>query len=303
MRPDGTEKHNITANSLIPKGFIGQPAWHPDGEHLVIQAENHHAEHRLLNHMAWGINNDLWLIRRDGAGAQRIWSTPPNHAALHPHFNADGTKIIFSERVPTGESRPWIERLKLGAGGENHWDGWRIHTADFDITQPGEKMLSNHQAIQPNGGGFYETHGFSDDQRLIYSYTPDGLAYVDDIYRCDPSGGNPTALVNSSATWDEHGIFSPSGDSLAFISSRSDQNWRAPRSGAITLRTELYLIRAGEVIQLTDFNQGGKSKTRYLVSDYDWKAAGTGIIYQVVPQKGNRANAPELWMITFSRPQ
>jgi len=90
---------------------------------------------------------------------------------------------------------------------------------------------------------------------------------------------------------------------MAFVSSRTDKNWRAPGSRANSLRTELYLKREGAIIQLTDFNEGGESKRRYLVSDYDWNAAGTKIVYQVVPIDGKRASSPELWMLIFSEPQ
>jgi len=303
IRPHNKETVCVTCKTKIPRGFIGQPAWHPDGEHLVLQAENRNSDHRLLNHMAWGINNDLWLIKKDGTGARIIWSSPLNHAALHPHFNKDGTKIIFAQRVSTGKSWHYIKQLNLGGGGENQWDGWNIHIADFDISKSGKDMLSNHKELSPNSNGFYEVHGYTDDEQIIYSFTPGGRPYVDDIYICDADGNNVRKLIHSPATWDEHGIFSPSGHSMAFVSSRADKNWRAPGSRANSLRTELYLKREGSIIQLTDFNEGGESKKRYLVSDYDWNAAGTKIVYQVVPIDGKRASSPELWMLIFSEPQ
>lgn len=43
--------------------------------------------------------NDLWVIKKDSTGAEKIWSTPKDNAALHPHFSKDGTKIMFAERV------------------------------------------------------------------------------------------------------------------------------------------------------------------------------------------------------------
>lgn len=303
MQPNGKEKRNITAKSIIPRGFIGQPAWHPNGTHLVLQAENRNSNHRLLNHMAWGINNDLWIINKDGTEAQLIWSSQLNHAALHPHFNKDGNKIVFAQRTATGKSWRWIRRLNLGAGGENQWDGWNIHLADFDINKRGKNMLSNHKTLSPNGRGFYETHGFTDNGKFIYSFTPNGQAYVDDIYVCNEDGTNVKKLIDSPATWDEHGIFSPSGKSMAFISSRGDKNWRAPKSRANALRTELYLKQRGKIIQLTDFNKNNAKKKRFLVSDYDWNSSGNKIVFQVVPLVGNRSESPELWMLIFSESQ
>lgn len=140
-----------------------------------------------------------------------------NHAALHPHFNVDGTVLIFAERLPTGRSRRALARIT--PDGENPWDGWRIHVADFNV---GTLALKNHRTLQPNGHGFYETHGFSGDGRIVYSHTASGQAYVDDIYAVGLDGSGTTRLVSSPSTWDEHGPFSPAGSgALAFNSSRA----------------------------------------------------------------------------------
>lgn len=88
-----------------------------------------------------------------------------------------------SPSAPTGKRYRAFERVDAAVDGENHWDGWGIHVADFDPAQRGEARLSNHKTLQPAGaGGFYETHGFTDDGRLIFSYTADGLPYRDDIF-------------------------------------------------------------------------------------------------------------------------
>lgn len=303
MRPNGEGRRNVTSATAIPKGFIGQPDWHPDGVHLVLQAENANSEHRLLNHMAWGINNDLWMVRRDGTDAQRILSSAPNHAALHPHFNARGDKLVYSERVPTGDTKAVIKALKLGGGGENHWTGWRIRIADFDIQRSGAGRITRSQAFAPNGEGFYETHGFTKNGRIVYSFTPAVSRYVDDIYSCDPSGGDVRTLVNSPLTWDEHGHFSPSGRSMIFISSRSSLDWRGGQSSIRELKTELYQKKDGRLMQLTNFNGEEQGRRRFLVSDNAWNADGTKVVFQVAPFLGRRSETPELWMISFPGPQ
>jgi len=68
-----------------------------------LRRENGSSEHRFCNHVSFGIDNDLWLVRRDGSEAQRIWTSKDKHAALHPHFSEDGRRLIFAERVPTGK--------------------------------------------------------------------------------------------------------------------------------------------------------------------------------------------------------
>lgn len=307
MRPDGSAVRCVTCGAAVPKGFVGQPAWHPDGEHLIVQAEGEHSSHRLFNHMSWGINADLWIVSRDGRRAERIWRSPENHGALHPHFDASGRHLVFAERVATGRVIGGRRARGLGAGGENPWTGWRIHIADVDLSRRGEAILSNHRVLFESRPGLYETHEFAGDGRIVFSHTAGGRPYVDDIYIANANGSNMRALVSSPGIWDEHGSFPPSDDNvLAFVSSRVDPGWRFPGSDARTLRTELFLRTAGgRVTRITDFNRQRDSGFRYLTSDYSWGRDGRRIAVQVAPV-ANRSGAPaspEIWMITFASRQ
>lgn len=351
INPDGSAKQCVTCDSAVPKGFVGQPAWYPDGEHIVLQAENNNSRHTLYNHLSWGINQDLWIIKKDGTGAERIFTSPLNHAALHPHFSKDGKMIIFSERIPTGKPLPG-KLAKLTPGGENPWDGWRIHIADFDINKHGEEMLSNHRILfggssisdesadnaenssedlkdessklarrKPvlelikkakekrlrqlskarNSGGFYETHDFTDDGKIVFSHTDNGAAFVDDIYTANIDGSGIRKLINSPLTWDEHGSFSASGRSLAFMSSRAYPAWSSKHSKASALRTELFLKNASGVHQLTAMNKELSSGGQYVVSDFDWDREGKRIVFEVA--NFDSASSPQIWMIEFSEAQ
>lgn len=290
MAPDGSGRRCVTCDAGTPKGFVGQPSWHPDGQQLVIQVESEESEHRFYNHMSWGIDNDLWIIRRDGSGAQKIWDTPEGHAALHPHFSEDGSTLVFAERVPTGEKLRRLIARRLAPGGENQWTGWQIHLARFDA---GARRLSDHRSIKPNGDGFYETHGFTPDGLLIYSFTPGGNNYVDDIFTATRTGGSVRNLIDSPRTWDEHGQFSSQGD-LAFISSRVDPSLTFPGARPAQLRTELFVRQGGNIRQVTDMNQ--RKGRRIAVSDFDWDRAGRRIAFQVAVIDGS-VN-PEIWVAT-----
>jgi hypothetical protein len=280
INPDHSGAQCVTCNAGLRKGFVGQPTWHPDGSHLVIQVENDNSKHTMYNHMAWGFDNDLWIISRDGTGAELIWATPQGYAALHPQFNADGTKLIFAERIVTDAVPP------------NPWDNWRIRMADVDLSRAGTDKLFNVATLLPNGSGFYETHEFTSNGRIVYSHTDGGQAYVDDIYTANADGTSPVNLTNSPATWDEHGHFSPFNQALAFVSSRFD-----PNSGtALTLRTELYVSPPGGTPQrLTFYNKTDTDK--YIVKDFDWNRSGTKIVYLLW---GSTLKSPQLWMMSFS---
>jgi len=279
INPDRSSPICVTCSAGLRKGFVGQPAWHPGGDYLVIQVENDNSGHTMYNHMAWGMDNDLWIIRRDGTGAERIWATLPKHAALHPHFNADGSKIMFAERVP------------LATPPQNPWTNWRIRIADVDMSRPGLEKLSNVVTLTPNGPGFYETHEFTNDGRIIYSHTPGAQAFVDDVYSATIDGNDPINLVNSPGSWDEFGYLSPLNQSMAFISSRFD-----PNSGtALALRTELYIKPpGGEPQRITFYNR--TSADKFIVKDFDWDKTGTKIVYLLW---GATQASPQLWMLSF----
>jgi hypothetical protein len=307
MQPDGSEVFNLTGNTNdVPIGFVGQPAWHPNGEYIIFQVENENSQGMRYNHMAWGINQDLWIIKKDGTAAEKIWETPLNHAALHAHFNADGTKIIFAERIATNDV---LYSPTETPGGENPWAGWQIHIADFDISKTGTDKFSNHRILFGQGEaknrGFFESHGFIDDNTIIYSHTAGGARYVDDIYTANLDGGNIVNLIQSPFSWEEHGKFSPSGKSLLFLSSRINPDWEWPDDDVLSLRTELYLKTESDIERLTNFNAEGDIDKRYLASDSDWDSKGKRIVVQVAPLDDvtGQAYNPEIWMITFSEAQ
>jgi len=306
MQPDGSDARCVTCKMGFPKGggFVGQPAWHPDGKHLVIQVENANSKHTRFNHMSWGIDADLWLISLDGDRAERIWVSAPGHAALHPHFDDDGRLLIFAERSPTPRVTRRLLHPWAAVGGQNPWDGWSIHVATADISASSGQILSNHRRITPNGRGFYETHSISSKGRIVYSFTPDGAPYVDDIFETGTEGRRTLHLIESPETWDEHGAFSPNGRNLAFISSRADPEWRAPRSRVDTLTTELFVRSSdGRIHQLTSFNKERDGARRYLVSDFDWDRTGRRIAFQVAPvRRLGKADSPQIWLLEFTAP-
>lgn len=301
MQPDGSDRFCVTCVAPVPRGFVGQPVWHPNGEHIIFQVENEHSQHTLFNHLAWGINNDLWIIKRDGSGAELIYKTKLNHAALHPQISPDGKTIIFSARTRTGRVNPkWKNRTP---GGENHWEGWSIVSGILDLRKSGTAKISNLKTLIADDRGFFETHQILEDGSIVFSHTKNGAPYVDDIYLMNARGMNIRKLVDSPKTWDEHGLFSPNMKFLAFISSRHDTSWQAPKSRAKDLQTELYIKRNADGVlrKVTSFNNG---RRRYLASDFSWSKDGKAIMIQAAPFRkrligGYEALSPAIWLIEF----
>ena len=303
MNADGSDIQCLTCGLPDISGkFVGQPEWHPDGIHCIIQVENNNSNHTQFEHMSFGFNNNLWLLNSQTLAAEKIFETDLNNAALHPHFNNNGSKLIFAHRIPTGNIIPSL--IGITPGGENHWDGWGIHIADFDLSKIDTNKLSNHILLKPNGTGLYETHCI--DDKLTYSYTPNGRGYVDDCYQSDLDGNNIVNLINMPSSWEEHASFSPSKNNLIFISSRYDNTWVYPGSTPSELSTELYIknMATGEIQQLTNFNENS-TNFRILTSDFDWNKEGDKIVFLVAKRSKSNPSlyVNEIWQIEFTEPK
>jgi hypothetical protein len=308
MDPNGGNVVNVTAATAIPAGFRGQPEWYPDGSHLAIQAENASSQHTKYNHLAWGINNDLWIIAADGSRAERVYTPGFNGAVLHPHFSHDGRTLVFTERVATGIVIPAL----VGAtpGGENPWTGWHLHVAAVDLSQSGTSILSNHRILLDNPGGQLETNSVTGDGWVVYARTDGGAPYVNDLFMTNLADGRTLPVIDSDATWDEHGSMSPAGRLFAFMSSRADAGWSYPGDDVTTLRTELFLVDVGDEgpagaltrapMQLTHMAASDPTK-RFVVSDFDWDRSGRRIVF-VLASYNASTGAPypsQTWLVEF----
>src|SRR5215470_7975632 len=84
-----------------------------------------------------------------------------------------------------------------------------------------------------------------------------------DQWSLDLNTGALQQLTNTPTVWDEHGIYSPSGKKIIFMSSypyRNDPN----SSKTLSLKTEFMLMNAdgSNLQQLTHFNVPGYSESQ-----------------------------------------
>ena len=128
MNPDGTGQQNLTADHpVLPNKHIGQPAWHPSGQLIVIQAQKaqvpRYADTKCTP--GAGVLNDLWIITAEGKHAWKIYAvrddvSKDSAGVLHPHFSHDGRRLFWSERV-RDNGRPFGE--------------WVLKIADFSFNK------------------------------------------------------------------------------------------------------------------------------------------------------------------------
>lgn len=307
MNADGSNKECITCNmpefealyqDILAQrqsagdtrlGFwIGQPEWHPDGTHAIVQVENLNSPHLTPNFMSFGVDNDLWILNVETKTANRIWTTSaPRNAALHPRFSDDGSKLIFAQRILTNLA--------------NVWDGWGVIVADFDISQPPGNMISNANLIAPDGRGFYETTGFIGGSNIdfSYSFTPfennTVLPYVGEGRITDVNGSFSQSVVDFANAWDEKPRYSPTTLYVVVTSSAFDTAWM-PVDGPATAQLDLYLGTPGGIFdRFTFFNDLDRYSTRVLVTDHEWNQTADKLVIQAAPNV--IGIDPEIWLV------
>ena len=270
MNPNGSGEKCLTCyKKELPRGHRGQPAWHPSGNYIVFQVENRNSKHTINEQPSLGINNDLYLITTDGKRMWQLLKTPKGGAVLHPKFSHNGKKLLWSERYEKGKG--------------SRWGHWRLKIADFD----GENhKLINIKNIEPVKHRWYESHGFSKDDRVLYFSGNLNKGWGNDIYSYNLKTGKLIRLTKNRDTWDEMAELSPSGDKIAFISSRFF-NW-SKRLGFLTLRTEIFLMNPDGtgVQQVTHLNDKNHI---YLIGDITWSPDGKKILAAAYEKKSRKA--------------
>jgi Tol biopolymer transport system component len=264
MRPDGSDVRCVSCNiPELPKRNVGQPAWHPSGRYLVVQAEKEkHTKVRMGRVVTpgAGVLNDLWLVDLEAGHATLLREVGDTRGdgTLHAHFSHDGNRLSWTEMQEPGG-------LKKG----KEMGYWALMTADFR-TAGGKPRLENVRSYTPGGPAFYENHGFSPDgsQLVFASNYQARKRFEGHIYLMDLPTQQVTRLTTEA--YNEHAQLSPDGSTIAWISTVGNRNngtdyWLMNRDGSNKRR-------------LTWFNQPGHphyAGRKVVVADLAWRPDGT----------------------------
>jgi hypothetical protein len=145
----------------------------------------------------------------------------------------------------------------------NTFGVWKLYMADFYVSPDGVPQLANKRDVTPAGARWLEPGNFSPDGRHLLLSTDVGLPEPKDAedqkqWSLDVYTGALKQLTHAHPVWDEHGVYSPSGNKIVFMSSypyRDD-----PKSyKTFSLKTEFMLMDAdgSHLQQLTHFNVPG----------------------------------------------
>jgi Tol biopolymer transport system component len=188
IRPDGTGLRRIPSRS--PGGCETDPAFTPDGRHLVYERYN-------------AVNDDdaIWIMRTDGGGRRRL-GTGPQGGAATPEVSPDGKTVTFLSWDREDLTAIYAVAIDGGSVWRVTPDLWGI-TFKHDWAPDGSRLVMSDNAedpdrtvnmltIRPDGTGLrYLTDFRTPDQRaLAGGYSPDGQWIV---YRQE--SGNLSSLM------------------------------------------------------------------------------------------------------------
>ena len=301
MNPDGTTQVCLTCDKPeLPQENNGQPAWHPSGEYIVFQvqdpsldlpASSQYSEAYLTQGGA-GLNNNLWVMNKNGTEFYQLTHIKSGEAILHSHFSHDGSKLL------------WAARERSIAGGQ-----WMLKIANFVIDDSGPH-IENETSYRPRGerNTFYESHGFTpDDKMIIFSADIGRNEKFDmDVWLIDLETQELNQLTDSVHTWDEHSQISPNGEKVVWISSQ-DYEWPSSNKWGQTLKTDLWImdIDGSNKQRLTYFNEPGypeyNPQERIIAADSSWNADGTKIVVTLGVMEGARSKCRRIVLIELDR--
>jgi Tol biopolymer transport system component len=238
--PDGTNDRCLTTlDNGLPHRHAGSPAWHPSGRYIAFAAEKKvHGGHSIEAIPGFGGRSDIWVMKADGSKAWPLTNLPDNRkdGVIIPKFSHDGKKLVWAQSYDNGK---WFQPRQ-----------WEIQVGDF-IETPDGPRLKNVRTFQPAGPAFYETYGFSaDDRRIIFDsdFKHSGF-FVTQIYTIDAETGADLKTLADNGCYNEHASYTPDGRHIIWMTSKDNKNhgtdWWIMRSDGSNKR------------RLTHFNQEG----------------------------------------------
>jgi len=242
-----------------PQRFKVMPAWHPSGKWIFLGSErdSYHKPPVLgwnrkfvEGEIESGMWIDMYAVTPDGSRWSRLTDftgdkgNPAGYTG--PGFTSDGKKAIWSQIADANILVYWP------------FGRWELILADLEEVD-GMPRLVNLKNITPKGMNWNEAAGFlADDESVPLSGSTEKDAQGMDQYILNVRTGELTNLTKTPAIWDEHGVFSPDGEKMIFMSAypyRAD-----PKSSAfMSLKTEFMLINkdGSDLRQLTHFQTPG----------------------------------------------
>jgi hypothetical protein len=216
-----------------------------------------------------GIWIDMWVTTPAGDRWWRVSQQAWGYTG--PPFTSDGKVAV------------WAEAQKDGSIATDTLGVWKLYAAEFSDAD-GTPRFFNKRDITPPGARWIEPGNFHPDNRRILLSTDIGLApgqaEGQDQWSLDIYTGALQRLNTTPTIWDEHGIYSPNGKKIAFMSSHPFHLSNPDRWHWYSLATEFMLMNSdgSGLHRLTYFNDPGYPETQpngAVAAVAYWKPDGT----------------------------
>jgi len=226
--------------------------WHPSGEFIICGVEKEFYNELVITpydlRLGWlqsGLWLDIWAVRPDGS----MWYNlaPLAKGMTGPAFTSDGTTAVYADADPDSD-------ITVDVFGK-----WKLQKVEFSI-DGGVPSFSTKEDISPEGARWLEPGNFHPDNEQLLFNSDIGMENAEgqDQYILNINTGEVTNLTNSPEVWDEHGVFSPSGNKILMMSSYPYRNDPAAYR-TLSIKTEFMImdIDGSNLEQLTHFREEG----------------------------------------------
>ena len=278
-------------------------SWHPSGKWLIVGVEEDRHDFMWMP-ASWkrgllqsGIWLNMWVTTPSGDRWYQLTdfkkSRGPSDGYVGVAFTPDGRRAVWAEIVN-------------GNVLANHFGVWRLFIANFGAGPDGAPALLDKRDITPRGARWVEPGNFAPDGRHVLISSDIGMpdAQGQDQFALDTVTGQVTNLNNSPSVWDEHGLYSPDGKKVIFMSSYPYRD--EPRSNKVaSLKTEFMLMDSdgSHLQQITHFNMPGYPESepgRTIAAVAGFSEDGSVLFAMVMSRK--KAFTKTNWIIRFDGP-
>ena len=234
---------------------------HPSGQWITmgIEEDNHDLWWLPVSWQLGLMQSGVWL---------NIWITTPTgdrwyQITDYNPANGPADGFVGVGFANGGTTALWTEIVD-GNVLVNKFGVWKLLRADFEVVG-GVPTFRNKVDITPAGAKWIEGGNLHPDGRRLLISTDIGLtdAQGQDQWSLDVVSGELQQLTNTPAVWDEHGLYSPDGKKVAFMSSYPYSSDPASYQ-TLSLKTEFMLMNADGtgLQQLTHFNEPGYTESQ-----------------------------------------
>ena len=237
-----------------------QPHWHPSGEWVFMAVEREEyspppilkwSKDYVEGQLQCGLWTNMYAVSSDGARWHRLTDFESGVPGVPDGY----TGPVFT---PDGKRAAWSQIVDGNTLRYRPFGRWELILADFEVEDGVPKMV-NQKDITPEGMHWNEIGNFApDNASLLLSGSVEKDAQGMDQYILNIDTGELTNLTNSPKVWDEHGLFSPDGEKIIFMSAHPYRD-KPLTSTIFFIKTEFMLMNkdGSGLTRLTHFMEPG----------------------------------------------